>query len=125
KVETDSKSGKPVKEIKLTEARVLVDPFEAFLREEQEGKMREEEKRKGGRGEDEKVTWTGKRVRGDGSIEGKDGEMAGVGRYLKSAGGQDNNGTVVMEEWEGDAEEQPKLKKLKAGGGGFGNFDSW
>ncbi|KAL9007283.1 MAG: hypothetical protein Q9173_007389 [Seirophora scorigena] len=132
KVEADKENGRPVREIRLTEARVLVDPFEAFLAQEREESVRKEVKEKGGRAEDERVTWTGKRVRGhDSSIDGaKDG--GAVGRYLKLAGQEmkeeEEGTTVVIEEWEGEQQQQqqphPMKKKVKAGGG-FGNFDSW
>ncbi|KAL8923905.1 MAG: hypothetical protein Q9208_004342 [Pyrenodesmia sp. 3 TL-2023] len=135
KVEVEAESNRPVREVRVLEAKVLVDPFEAFLEEagekERVEREREEVRRKGGE-EDERVTWTGKRVKGVGSggggkAEGKGGE-GGVGKYLKGdAAGRSVDGKQgrVMEEWEGGEtieEEQPKKKKIK---GGFGNFDSW
>ncbi|KAL8712169.1 MAG: hypothetical protein Q9220_003603 [cf. Caloplaca sp. 1 TL-2023] len=118
--------GKPNEEITIEAVNVLVDPFEEFLRgvEEEERVAREkEEVRRGGGAEDEKVTWTGKRVRGNGVAGEKGGDDGGgvVGKYLKQAGGNDaTGGRVGAEEWE--QEEQPKKKKMR---GGFGNFDSW
>ncbi|KAI4122350.1 MAG: hypothetical protein LQ338_005865 [Usnochroma carphineum] len=129
-VETDGK-GRPVGEggVRVLEAKVLVDCFEEFLRGEEEKeqveKVKEEIRRKGGE-EDERVTWTGKRVRGDGRVD-HDGRMGDsvVGKYIakggRNGGGEGESGRV-LEEWEG-GEEQPK-KKVK-GGGGFGNFDNW
>ncbi|KAL2048379.1 hypothetical protein N7G274_000290 [Stereocaulon virgatum] len=114
--------GRPVEEDKIEEVSVFVDCFEEFLksRNEREEKEREEEevRRLGGR-EDDRITWTGKRLRGEGK-EGWDG-APGVGKYLSGDAGSGGNG-AVMEEWE---REEPIKKKVKAGGGGFGNFDSW
>ena len=99
--------------------------------------MRKGVERRGGR-EDDRTTWTGKRVRGNGAKDGAeedrraDAVSLGVGKYLRAKegeGGGEGGGVEggkamgeVREEW--DAEEQPVRKKVK-GGGGFGNFDGW
>ena len=83
----------------------------------QQGRRKEERGERRGR-EDERVTWTGKRVKRDGEIKGE-GEREGVGKYLN--GGSQGEKGKVLEEWE---IEEPVKKKVK-GGGGFGNFDSW
>ena len=126
--ETDE-GNKPVEDIKLLDAVVFVDPFEEFAKEraEKEGREREEEeiRRQGGR-EDERTTWTGKRIRADGKVEGASGENIGVGKYLKAAiQGEGGGGAKVEDEIVGDWEEieEPVKKKVKSGG--FGNFDSW
>ena len=116
----------PVEEIRVLGVDVFVDPFEEFLKkrrevEEAEGAKKELE-RQGGK-EDERTTWTGKRVRG--VVKGDGAAGGGVGKYLHAAsptvaGGV---GQQVAEEWE--VLEEPVKKKVKAGGGGFGNFDSW
>ena len=118
---------RPLKELKMKEVVVFVDPFEEFAKERAEKGEKEREneeiRRKGGR-EDERVTWTGKRVRADGKVDG--GEVEGVGKYLKAAQVPTDGGSeeVAQEEWEGGGMEEPVKKKGKLGGG-FGNFDSW
>ena len=66
---------RPVQEVKMESVSVFVDPFEEFLKSreetEKESQIREEVRRMGG-AEDERVTWTGKRVRG--SADGGGGE---------------------------------------------------
>ncbi|KAL8670967.1 MAG: hypothetical protein Q9168_004515 [Polycauliona sp. 1 TL-2023] len=140
KVECDEKS-RPKTEVRIKEINVLVDPFERFLsdkREKENEEMEKEAIRKMGGAEDERVTWTGKRVRLDGSSEGagRDGSdgAGGVGRYLKSAAevkGEKGKGNdiaqakerrEVLEEWEG-GDDGRERKKLKISG--FGNFDGW
>ncbi|KAK3166668.1 hypothetical protein OEA41_009793 [Lepraria neglecta] len=112
---------RPLEEVRMESVVVFVDPFEEFMKGKREGeereKVEEEVRRKGGR-EDDRITWTGKRLRGDGR-EGVDIKPE-VGKYL---GGNDGGGGAgeVLEEWE---QEEPVKKKVKAGGG-FGNFDSW
>ncbi|OCL11043.1 hypothetical protein AOQ84DRAFT_437947 [Glonium stellatum] len=126
--ETDE-GNKPVKDIKLLDIVVFVDPFEEFAKEqaEKEGKEREEEeiRRQGGR-EDERTTWTGKRIRADGKVErGTEGGV-GVGKYLKAViQGDGGGGGKVEDEIVGDWEEIQEPVKKKAKSGGFGNFDSW
>ncbi len=121
-VEVDPATKKPLIDVMIEEAVVLVDPFEEFLAREGERaeveRVREEVRRMGG-GEDEKVTWTGKRVRGLGN-GGREGER-GVGRYIGSAKG----GEGVREEWEGNGDDGGERKKVKRGGGGFGDFEGW
>nr|CDP32593.1 Putative peptidyl-prolyl cis-trans isomerase [Podospora anserina S mat+] len=112
---------RPLEEIKIKEVVVLLDCFEEFLREKGE-KEREEEKkkeveRKGGT-EDDRTTWTGKRLRGEDGGGGK----GGVGKYLKEVKGQRQEGEG---EGETDTWEEPVKKKTRVGGGGFGNFDGW
>jgi len=146
------KGDRPLEEIRIEEVAVLVDPFEAFMaskkEKEQDEEVRREVERKGGR-EDDRTTWTGKRVRGVvGGMEGgmgggrrgdgvgeEEDRSLGVGKYLRAnegeggggAGGGEGGGKTVgdvREEWE--AEEQPVRKKIRGGGrGGFGNFEGW
>ena len=112
---------RPLQEVRMESVVVFVDPFEEFMKGKREGeereKVEEEVRRKGGR-EDDRITWTGKRLRGDGR-EGVDIKPE-VGKYLGGNGGGGGAGEV-LEEWE---QEEPVKKKVKAGGG-FGNFDSW
>lgn len=115
-VPTDG-SDRPLNKIVIRSVVVYLDPFEEFL-----GKRKEEERREGereavrraGGTEDERTTWTGKRLRGAGEREAE----VGVGKYLKGRPGGDEVLEEEIAAWEG-----PAKKKVKAGG--FGNFDSW
>ncbi|KAK3944280.1 putative cyclophilin type peptidyl-prolyl cis-trans isomerase [Diplogelasinospora grovesii] len=129
-VETDG-SNRPLNKIVIKDVVVFVDPFEEFMREknQKEGveRVREEIKRRGGT-DDDKTTWTGKRLRNDDGTQIKDGGGGGggVGKYLKNVTQQQQNGKgegdIEVDTWE----EQPTRKKVKTGGGGgFGNFDNW
>ncbi len=128
-VEVSEAEKRPLVDVRMEEVVVFVDPFEEFLREkgerEKEVVERELVRKMGGR-EDERVTWTGKRVRGDGKGEAGD-EALGVGRYMAGAGAGGGGGATagpdkgeVLAEWEGG---EPVKKKVR--GGGFGNFDGW
>ncbi|KAK1240295.1 hypothetical protein MKX08_007737 [Trichoderma sp. CBMAI-0020] len=133
-VPTDG-SSRPLNKILIKDIVVFVDPFEEFQAQKSEkerlDRRREEIRRQGGT-EDDKTTWTGKRLRGDGTFD-KDDAKQSVGKYLdKEAMGQGQgqaaNSSTRRERDDGDAdnvdtwENQPR-KKMKAGG--FGNFDSW
>lgn len=120
-VPTDG-SDRPLNKIVIKDAVVFVDPFEEFMKEKSQKEKEEAEKeavkRMGGT-DDDKTTWTGKRIRADGSVSG-DGAAAGVGKYLKAAlqnqrGEEEDTGV--------DTWEEPAKKKVKTGG--FGNFDNW
>lgn len=125
------KLDRPVTDVVMQEVVVFVDPFEEARKERREQAEkeveREEVRRMGGR-EDDRTTWTGKRLRGregDGGL-GAGAGGAGIGKYLEAAKGAvadgGNGGGLAVEEWEGA--EEPVQKKVKAGAG-FGNFDSW
>ncbi|KAI1610828.1 peptidyl-prolyl cis-trans isomerase-like 2 [Exophiala viscosa] len=112
---------KPKSEIKITEAVVLIDPFEEFWKRKNEKEQTDKEKEE--RKKEDRTTWTGKRIRADGTVE-RDGADAGVGKYLKAAM-QSNHADEEDEIVEFiDEPEEPVRKKTK-GGGGFGNFDGW
>ncbi|KAM7220769.1 putative cyclophilin type peptidyl-prolyl cis-trans isomerase [Rhypophila decipiens] len=134
-------SNRPVEDIVIKDVVVFVDPFEEFLKDkgnkEKEKKEREEITRMGGT-EDDRTTWTGKRLRReDGSLirdgdRGGGGGGGGVGKYLNLNSGKDGNGRIekddkalaVNETWEEDPGiEEPVRKKVRTGG--FGNFDNW
>ena len=129
-VEVSEKEKRPVEDVRMEQVVVFVDPFEEFLKEkgkrEREVRLKEEVRRMGGT-EDERVTWTGKRIRGGGT---GDEEAPAVGKYMAGAGAGAGAGSAkgddgeVLAEWEGEGEE-PVKKKAKAGSGGFGNFDAW
>lgn len=119
RVEVDEKS-RPVKDIAMENVVIFVDPFEEFQKQKDEKDIQEREKaeivRRGGT-EDDKTTWTGKRIRGDGTVVQSEGS-GGVGKYLKTGGTNDTAGFMDVE-----GDDAPVKKKIKAGG--FGNFDAW
>ena len=120
---------RPINDIEMKEVTVFVDPFEEFqkAKKEQDEAEREKEeiKRQGGT-EDDRTTWTGKRIRADGTVvaDSEDG-VKGVGKYLKAIQSSSNGLTEedeIVEEWD-EVPEEPVKKKAKMGG--FGNFDNW
>ena len=117
---------RPTSRCEIEDIVVYVDPFEEFLkkRSEQEATeaRKDEIKRQGGT-EDDRTTWSGKRIRADGKVEGG-GEVAGVGKYLKAAAQQQQmqDEDEIVGDW--DEPEPPPMKKAKKGGG-FGNFDNF
>jgi len=117
---------RPLEDIVIKEVAVFVDPFEEFLkkrRQAEEEEMREKEKKRVGTEED-RVTWTGKRIRDGGAVAGSGGAAMAVGKYLKA---KQQEGEIVEEavEEEEFAYQEPVKKKARASGGGFGNFDAW
>ncbi|KAL2134275.1 hypothetical protein VTI74DRAFT_642 [Chaetomium olivicolor] len=121
-VPVEEGTNRPLEPITIKEVVVLIDPFEEFLKEKREKdaetREREEVKRRGGT-EDDRTTWTGKRIRADGVVV-DDERTKGVGKYLKVA--QQHKGEEIGGE-EVDTWEEPVKKKVKMGG--FGNFDNW
>lgn len=128
------KEDRPAEDCMMDDVVVYVDPFEEFRkmeRERGEAKLAEDEVKRQGGTEDDKMTWTGKRVRGGGN--GVDAVAAGpssasVGKYLDTAlsatrAHEEDEiiGEVLEEEWEEAAAPPPKKRKA----GGFGNFDAW
>lgn len=113
---------RPLREIVIKDIVVFLDPFEEFLKEKDQAEKAEaakaELKRQGGT-DDDKTTWTGKRIRGDGTVEQAG---IGVGKYLKSSRADQSEIPAVAEDLNVDAWE-PSKKKVKTGG--FGNFDNW
>ena len=79
---------------------------------------KEEIKKQGGT-EDDKTTWTGKRIRNDGTVVQSE-QSGGVGKYLHAA--KDTSNSKVAAE-DDPVEAEPVRKKMKTGG--FGNFDNW
>ena len=138
-----STTNKPTPPIRILNVTIFVNPFEEFLKQKQEGdeaintetaNNNKTQKRGTTRKEDdERTTWTGKRIRGTDSVaRGKgndDGGGGGVGKYLKAAlanqGQEEDEIIEVMGDEEMDPEPEHVRKKAKAGKGGFGNFDSW
>jgi peptidyl-prolyl cis-trans isomerase-like protein 2 len=119
---------KPVDDIEIRDVSVFVDPFEEWEKErkDKEGKAVEAEeiKRQGGT-VDDKTTWTGKRIRADGTVDGGSGDASGVGKYLQAAKEEiQTQGEDEILEYVDDEEDVAPVKK-KAKTGGFGNFDAW
>jgi peptidyl-prolyl cis-trans isomerase-like protein 2 len=113
---------RPLEDIVMENVVVFVDPFEEFQRQKREKdeqeKQKEEIKKQGGT-EDDKTTWTGKRIRNDGTVVQTE-QSGGVGKYLKAAVADTTSGKFVEDDVH---ESEPVKKKIKSGG--FGNFDSW
>ena len=117
---------RPLSDIKIQDITVLVDPFEEFLKSKKEkddaDRLQKEIIQAGGT-EDDRTTWTGKRIRRDGKVDAGDTGASGIGKYLKDvASAAEEEEEVVAEEWD-ELPEQPVKKKIKAGG--FGDFSSW
>jgi peptidyl-prolyl cis-trans isomerase-like 2 len=117
---------RPKEDVQILEAVVFVDPFEEFWkkkRAEEDGEKEKEERRRE-TGGDERTTWTGKRIRQDGTVQDDGGGR--VGKYLRAAiADQSNDGDEIVEVVEEDfGVEEPVKKKVKSSGG-FGNFDGW
>jgi peptidyl-prolyl cis-trans isomerase-like protein 2 len=125
-VKGDTKD-RPIEDIQLKDVIVFVDPFEEFMKEraaKESDEKTKEDIRKAGGTEDDKTTWTGKRIRGDGTIvEG----AVSVGKYLRTAQAEPATKTEssgeAADQWTAEEMEQPVRKKAKSGG--FGNFDNW
>jgi len=115
-------SDRPKEETKIISAVVFVDPFDEFWKQKRalEDSEKEKEQRRREGVADDRTTWTGKRIRNDGTFEESDG--GGVGKYLNAARAVQPEEDEVVE-YIDDVE--PVRKKAKGGGGGFGNFDGW
>jgi len=119
---------KPVDDIEILDVVVFVDPFEEWQKERKDKENKELEaeeiKRQGGTADD-KTTWTGKRIRADGTVENGTGDGLGVGKYLQAAKQEiQNQGDDEIVGYVDDEEDVAPVKK-KARTGGFGNFDAW
>jgi len=119
---------KPVDDIEILDIVVFVDPFEEWQKERKDKETKDleaEEIKKQGGTADDKTTWTGKRIRADGTVDSGSGEGLGVGKYLQAAKqdiqNQDDDKIVGYI----DEEEDVAPVKKKAKTGGFGNFDAW
>ncbi|KXS96575.1 hypothetical protein AC578_1964 [Pseudocercospora eumusae] len=122
KVEVDDKS-RPLQDLVMEDVVVYVDPFEDFLKQRDEkeaDEARKERIRKEGGTEDDRTTWTGKRIRADGKVENSGG-AGGVGKYMKKQRASAEEDEMVGE-W---GDDEPATKKTKKAAGGFGNFDAW
>ncbi len=116
---------RPTQRCEIEDVVVYVDPFEEFMKQRSEREVsdaRKEALRREGGAEDERTTWTGKRVRGDGKVEAG-GDETGVGKYLKQAVAKQGEEDEIVGDWDEEDMAPPPAKKAK--GGGFGNFDGW
>jgi peptidyl-prolyl cis-trans isomerase-like 2 len=112
---------RPKEKVEIVEAKVLVDPFEEFMKDKKDSEEgKEANGREKGSADDDKTTWTGKRIRADGSVEGR-GSV--VGKYLKTASRHDDVQEMGDADPYPDPEPEPVRKKIKSSG--FGNFDGW
>ncbi|KAF1849436.1 uncharacterized protein K460DRAFT_90924 [Cucurbitaria berberidis CBS 394.84] len=119
---------KPVDDIEILDVVVFVDPFEEWQKERKDKENKdleaEEIKRQGGT-VDDKTTWTGKRIRADGTVDNGSGAGLGVGKYLQAAKQeiQDQGDDEIVGYVDDEEDVAPAKKKAKTGG--FGNFDAW
>ena len=123
-VPTDG-SNRPLNKIVIKDIVVFHDPFAEFQtqKKEQERQTKEQEEiRLRGGTDDDKTTWTGKRIRNDGTIEST-GAKESVGKYLQTAVQQNTSTANEADLDDVDTWEEPARKKMK--GRGFGNFDNW
>lgn len=119
----DDKS-KPIEPCIIEDLVVLIDPFEDFLKKQAENEAataRKEQLRLEGGAEDDRTTWTGKRIRADGQVE-QSTMGNGVGKYMKQVAVPAHDD--IMADDPGGSE-MPPPKKAKKGGNGFGDFSRW
>ncbi|KAI8942991.1 hypothetical protein NX059_001029 [Plenodomus lindquistii] len=119
---------KPIDDIEIHDIVVFVDPFEEWQKERKDKESKAsaaEEIEKQGATVDDKTTWTGKRIRADGTVENGSGDKLGVGKYLQAAKQemQDTGDDEIMGYVDEEEDVVPVKKKAKTGG--FGNFDAW
>ena len=119
---------RPVEDIMVEKVVVYADPFGEFQKERkatEHTERQQEERRQEGADDDSRTTWTGKRIRADGTVE--NGGI-GVGKYLKARTVEPlasaNDEDEILEFIDEEPDTGPARKKAK-GSGGFGNFDSW
>jgi peptidyl-prolyl cis-trans isomerase-like protein 2 len=119
---------RPVNDIGILDIVVFVDPFEEWQKERKDKETKDveqEEIKKQGGTVDDRTTWTGKRLRADGTVDNGSADGLGVGKYLQAAKQEvqaleDDEIIGYMDDEEDVA---PAKKKVKSGG--FGNFDAW
>lgn len=118
---------KPIDDIEIHDIVVFVDPFEEWQKErkDKESKdIKEAEIKKQGGTADDKTTWTGKRIRADGTVDQESGNGSGVGKYLQAAKQEiTDHGDDDIIEYVDEEDVAPAPKKARTGG--FGNFDAW
>ncbi|KAH9866219.1 Peptidyl-prolyl cis-trans isomerase cyp8 [Plenodomus biglobosus] len=121
---------KPIDDIEIQDIVVFVDPFEEWQKERKEKESKDteaEEIKKQGGTVDDKTTWTGKRIRADGTVDNGTGDALGVGKYLQAAKQEalDTGEDEVLGYVDDEEDVVVPVKKKAKMGGGFGNFDAW
>ncbi|KAJ5690060.1 hypothetical protein N7462_004452 [Penicillium macrosclerotiorum] len=124
----EANTNRPTSEIRIKDVTVFVDPFEDFLEQKrsegtQGANASHADSDETRREDDDRVTWTGKRVRGAGGVSNDTGSV-GVGKYLKAALADRRDEEDEIVEFVDEPEPEPARKKAK-GTGGFGDFSSW
>ena len=123
---TDSTTDKPKNDVKILDAKLLIDPFEEFWKKKKEKDDEERDKEEARKMD--RTTWTGKKIRTGARANGDsyaNDPPASVGKYMKASRARpvDEEEDEIVE-FVDDEPEEPVKKKLKSGGG-FGNFDGW
>jgi peptidyl-prolyl cis-trans isomerase-like protein 2 len=119
---------RPVDDIEIQDIVVFVDPFEEWQKERKDKEAKEvesEEIKKQGGTVDDRTTWTGKRIRADGTVDNGGGDGLGVGKYLQAAKQevQDLGEDEIVGYLDDEEDVAPAKKKIKSAG--FSNFDAW
>ncbi|KAK5118891.1 hypothetical protein LTR62_000101 [Meristemomyces frigidus] len=117
---------RPTETCKIEDIVVYVNPFEEFLKQRSDKETedaRQEQLRLEGGAEDDRTTWTGKRIRMDGKPERGEAQDVGIGKYISKTAAKSEQSAEdeIVGEWD---EPEPVTKKAKKTGG-FGNFDGW
>ena len=121
--EVSDNEKRPIEDIVIKDITIFVDPFEEFQKNKKENdnaERRKEEIRQMGGADEDRTTWTGKRIANDGRSRDQP-SVQGIGKYLHE-NPPGNEQDEMMGNWD-DSEENPPKKRAKTGG--FGNFDSW
>jgi peptidyl-prolyl cis-trans isomerase-like 2 len=134
----DSSTSRPKTDIRIKDVTVFLDPFEGFMKSQHEAEEAAKAKNTGSKDgdgasrlENDRMTWTGKRLRGFNDTKQSDepSHGEGIGKYLKAAladrATQGEEGTGGFLDEEPESEHVRKKAKAPTGRGGFGNFDTW
>lgn len=122
KVTVDDKS-KPTEPCTIEDVTILIDPFEDFLKQrskKEADEARKEQLRVDGGAEDDRTTWTGKRLRQDGTTGSS--SSSAVGKYMKTTTVDPATNEGLLE---ADEPEMPPPTKRNKKAGGFGDFSGW
>jgi peptidyl-prolyl cis-trans isomerase-like protein 2 len=126
----EANTNRPTPEVRIKDVTIFVDPFEDFLKQKRAEGAKDTGVADADGDEavqcvdDDRVTWTGKRVRGAGTDSNAEG-AGGVGKYLKAAlADRGDEEDEIVEFVDDEPEPEPVRKKAK-GTGGFGDFSSW
>ncbi|KAJ5489105.1 Peptidyl-prolyl cis-trans isomerase-like 2 [Penicillium diatomitis] len=126
----EENTNRPVPDVRIKNVTVFVDPFEAFLAKKraegasETGTGDATQNEDGRQGDDDRLTWTGKRVRNAGTGPSTEGS-GGIGKYLKAALAEREQVEDEIVEYVDDEPEPEPVRKKAKGTGGFGDFSSW